>query len=73
LDPDADGVGLMATSRPGRYILVQGRTPVWNPGVNLSNGKLMPVFIDWVPPASEAARTREAKDAALEATRRGTR
>src|SRR3546814_16906143 len=35
LPGDGDDFGLMATSRPGRYVLMQGRAPVWNPGAEL--------------------------------------
>jgi hypothetical protein len=51
LDPDASGIGLMATDKAGRYVLMQGRFPVWNPSVQREDKRLMPVFIDFAPPA----------------------
>src|SRR3546814_7115732 len=41
LPGDGDDFGLMATSRPGRYVLMQGRAPVWNPGAELKDGRLV--------------------------------
>jgi hypothetical protein len=78
LDAGAAGIGLMATSRRGRYMLVQGRTPVWNPNVDLVGGRLMPVFIDWTPMPAEpkASSNEDARarlDPAAQATLRGTR
>lgn len=50
LDPDASGVGLMSTGKPGRYVLVQGRIPLMNPQVQGPNGQAIPLFIDFEPP-----------------------
>lgn len=51
LDPEASGVGLMATDKPGRYVLVQGRFPIWNPSVKRADGRMAPVYFDFAPPA----------------------
>src|SRR3546814_4302842 len=39
LPGDGDDFGLLATSRPGRYVLMQGRAPVWNPGAEHKDGR----------------------------------
>jgi hypothetical protein len=71
--PDDAEYGLMATSKPGRYVLMQGRAPVWNPGAELKDGRLVPVFFDWTPQPPDIARDRQLRIDPLEATRRGTR
>jgi hypothetical protein len=55
LDPDASGVGLMATPKAGRYVLVQGRTVLGNPNAPMPDGSKMPLFIDFnaAPPAPD--------------------
>lgn len=58
LDEDAGGIGLMATDKPGRYVLMQGRSPVWNPTVKRADGRLMPVFFDFT---REVAPTQGAR------------
>src|SRR3546814_11069215 len=57
----------MATSRPGRYVLMQGRAPVWNPGAELKDGRLVPVFFDWSPQPPQIVRERQLQLDALEA------
>src|SRR3546814_7219993 len=42
LPGDGDDFGLMATSRPGRSVLMQGRAPVWNPGARPKARRLGP-------------------------------
>lgn len=69
----ADGLGLMPTSRPGRYILLQGRSPVWNPSVELDNGRLMPVFVDWSPEPPKPTPRKIDLDPSIRATLQGTR
>src|SRR3546814_7619208 len=59
LPGDGDDFGLMATSRPGRYVLMQGRAPVWNPGAELKDGRLVPVFFDWSPQPRSEEHTSE--------------
>ena len=58
LDEDAGGIGLMATDKPGRYVLMQGRSPVWNPAVNRTDGRLMPVFFDFTREVAPTQATR---------------
>jgi hypothetical protein len=55
LDPDASGVGLIATPQEGRYVLVQGRIPLNNPSVKRPDGRAMPLFIDFnaTPPGPD--------------------
>src|SRR3546814_1447341 len=52
---------------------MQGRAPVWNPGAELKDGRLVPVFFDWSPQPPQIVRERQLQLDALEATRRGTR
>jgi len=60
LDPDASGVGLMSSNRPGRYVLVQGRSPIWNPAVKRPDGRPVPVFFDFTPPPPAPKETHPA-------------
>lgn len=39
-------IGLMNGPRPGLYVLVQGRSPVWNPKAERPDGRPVPVYID---------------------------
>ncbi|MDQ3140103.1 MAG: hypothetical protein M3Q15_05200 [Pseudomonadota bacterium] len=71
LDESASGVGLLATPQ-GRYILVQGRTPIENPKARRADGRPMPVFIDFKAAPPEAA-TKPNRNAAYDATTKGTR
>lgn len=42
----AGEIGLMNGPRPGLYVLIQGRSPVWNPKAERPDGRPVPVYID---------------------------